>query len=84
MVPGLIMIEGLIALVERATGTKRALSKMIEAKFRNAALPNDTLEYSVTGAGHRFDATIRCDGKDILHAKVELLEVNETASSAGL
>ncbi len=76
VVPGLIMIEGLIALVERATGTKRSLSKMIEAKFRNAALPNDVLDYTVTGAGPRFEAIIRCDGKDILQAKIELNECN--------
>ena len=81
VVPGLIMIEGLIALVERATGKKRTLAKMIEAKFRNAALPNDTLEYRVSGPGPRYDAKISCGGKDILQAKIELIDPDETATS---
>ena len=74
VVPGVIMIEGLIALYERSTGTRRTLAHLIEAKFRSEAHPNDELGYVMITAGAEHKGEITCGGKEVLTVRMKLID----------
>jgi 3-hydroxymyristoyl/3-hydroxydecanoyl-(acyl carrier protein) dehydratase len=74
VVPGVIMIEGLIALIEKTTASRRLLSHVDEAKFRSEAHPNDELTYVMTRIDGGYRADIRCGDRDILNARLRLAE----------
>jgi 3-hydroxyacyl-[acyl-carrier-protein] dehydratase len=72
VVPGVIMIEGLVALVEKATASRRVLSHVVEAKFRSEARPDDLLEYAMFRQELGYRAEITSGGREVLTAKLRL------------
>lgn len=76
VVPGVIMIEGLVALVERATGSQQLLSHIVEAKFRSEAHPNDELDYVMTPAADGWRAEVKIGEREVLTARLRLTTPN--------
>lgn len=79
VVPGLIMLEGLVALVEKCTDSRRILSHVEEAKFRSEAKPNDELTYVVKRREQGYSADVFCGERDVLNARIRLANVDQAA-----
>jgi len=67
IVPGVLMLEGLVALNARLGAT---LIGIKEAKFRAIARPSQTLRYSLTREG--LGAVTHVDGEVVLSCKLTL------------
>lgn len=81
VVPGVIMIEGLVSLVERATQTRQTLSHIVEAKFRSVAHPNDELSYIMTPMTEGWRAEVKIGDREVLNARLRL--TTSDAESSG-